>query len=193
MEQARQTISELELQLHEVEAALDKARKPPPDVIVDSATPTKSPAQRKKHKSKDKGEGGRKEEALTRSVFSPTRSVSPDLLQRSASTNDVREGERARGQGVNRSLDSPTHPPHDRLTITELVADNLKKPGSMTVIRRELKADGLTPKIMKKFPPKTTPTALPAVPTETSPLAKTSRRSSKPSLSRSPASGNDKL
>ena len=41
--------------------------------------------------------------------------------------------------------------PNDKLTITQLVEDNFHKPGSMAAIRLQLKADGLTPKINKKF------------------------------------------
>lgn len=182
MEQARQRIFELEVKLTEVESALEKALKSQPEVKVDGAVPTNSPSRRRKAKSKAK-ETPRNEE-VTRSVFSPTRAVSPDTLQRSASTDNVREGERGRREEVNRSLDmsSPVHPSHERLTITDLVASHLNKPGSMAVIRKELKADGLTPRIMKKFPPKTTPASLPAVhgggANETSPLTKTSKKPS---------------
>lgn len=41
--------------------------------------------------------------------------------------------------------------PNDKLTITQLVEESIHKPGSMAAIRMQLKADGLTPKINKKF------------------------------------------
>lgn len=39
----------------------------------------------------------------------------------------------------------------DKLTITQLVEDSLHKPGSMAAIRMQIKADGLTPRINRKF------------------------------------------
>ena len=39
----------------------------------------------------------------------------------------------------------------EKLSITELVAESLKNPSCIAAIRKELKADGLTPKIKKKF------------------------------------------
>lgn len=53
-----------------------------------------------------------------------------------------------------RSLDSVRLAPRattDKLTITQMVEDNLYKAGSMTAIRQQIKADGLTPKINRKF------------------------------------------
>lgn len=58
-----------------------------------------------------------------------------------------------------RSFDVMTHkslvnvpkPDGSKLTITQLVEECMQKPGSMASIRQQLKADGLTPKIQKKF------------------------------------------
>jgi hypothetical protein len=41
--------------------------------------------------------------------------------------------------------------PSDKFTITQLVEESINKPGSMSAIKMELKADGLTPRINKKF------------------------------------------
>lgn len=38
-----------------------------------------------------------------------------------------------------------------KLSITKLVAESIRNPASVAAIRRELKADGLTPKIQRKF------------------------------------------
>ena len=39
----------------------------------------------------------------------------------------------------------------NKLSITKLVAESIRNPESVASIRRELKADGLTPRIQKKF------------------------------------------
>ena len=63
----------------------------------------------------------------------------------------------AYSQTPRRSLDgkllyaTPSKPNEDKLTITQLVENNLHNPGTMALIRKELKADGLTPKIERKF------------------------------------------
>ncbi len=204
MKQAQKRITELEAKVAEVEAALEKASKPQPEVKVDGGTPTSSPARRRKYKRREQEATREGEVAKDRNVFSPTRSVSPDTFQRSASTSDLREGERGRErkEDVNRSVDMVClpRPLHERLTITELVTDSLNKPGSMLAIRRELKADALTPKILKKFPPKAKPTSLPAVQgsvvNETSPLARTAQKSTSrvsPRGSKTPPHGNGKI
>ena len=42
-------------------------------------------------------------------------------------------------------------PTGNRLTITQLVEENMHVPGTMAAIKRELKADGLTPRINRKL------------------------------------------
>lgn len=42
-------------------------------------------------------------------------------------------------------------PAGDRLTISQMVEDSLQCPGTMASIRKQLKEDGLTPKLKKKF------------------------------------------
>lgn len=53
-----------------------------------------------------------------------------------------------------RSFDSIKMTPRgssDKLTITQMVEENFHKSGSMAAIRQQIKADGLTPKINRKF------------------------------------------
>lgn len=52
---------------------------------------------------------------------------------------------------THKSLVNPPKPNGTKLTITQLVEECMQKPGSMASIRQQLKADGLTPKIHKKF------------------------------------------
>lgn len=53
----------------------------------------------------------------------------------------------------------------EKLTITALVAESLTNPGSISAIRKELKSDGFTPKIQRKFPNRSpvTSSALPSM------------------------------
>ena len=121
-----------------------------------------------------------------RSVFSPTHSLSsPDgRRQKSASFTDLttlekdEEKRSEKESEIQRSLDATTatssqRPSRERITITEMVAESLMNPTSMAVIRKELKADSLTPKIQRKFHKKSSPSSLPVVKQHnTSPLAR---------------------
>ena len=69
----------------------------------------------------------------------------------------------------------------EKASITTLVEESLRNPSSIASIRKQLKSEGLTPKIQRKFPAKKplTPAPLPcmnpkdaAFPKETSPLTK---------------------
>ena len=105
--------------------------------------------------------------------------VSSDLRNKSASCDDLVHPKRHSSPSA---LTRHPPPPHtcskneERSTITQMVAECLHNPASIANIRSELKADGLTPKINRKFHPKATPTSLPAMSVETSPLARDSRR-----------------
>ena len=72
----------------------------------------------------------------------------------------------------------------ERTSITTLVEESLRNPASIASIRKQLKSEGLTPKIQRKFPMKpSTPTTLPsmspkdsATTKESSPLTKESNK-----------------
>ena len=74
----------------------------------------------------------------------------------------------------------------ERLSITDMVSECLRNPSSMANIRCELKADNLTPKIQRKFHYKPTPTSLPAMGNETSPLTRDGVRVGESGSLRSP-------
>lgn len=179
------------------------------EVKVDVATPENSPARRRRHRKREQGASEKKPEEM-RSIFSPTRSIrSPDGRQKSASFTDLttlgkdgeNRNEKTGGEksDVQRSFDTTTSShsqrlSRERITITEMVAESLKNPSSIAVIRQELKADSLTPKIQRKFPMKSSPTTLPAVsntlPT-TSPLASKVSPKASPSSRRSSVIGSN--
>lgn len=77
------------------------------------------------------------EEALDKLGIDLTVSTENDILTRRSFDSATQEG---KGEGGGRGL-----------TITQLVEDNFQKPGSMAAIRMQIKADGLTPKINRKF------------------------------------------
>ncbi len=73
----------------------------------------------------------------------------------------------------------------EKTSITTLVEESLRNPASIAAIRKQLKSEGLTPKIQRKFPgmKPNTPTTLPSMPPkdaattkETSPLTKESNK-----------------
>lgn len=203
-----QKINELEQNISELQKCLEKAMKQV-EVKVDVATPENSPARRRRHRKREQGASEKKPEEM-RSIFSPTRSIrSPDGRQKSASFTDLttlgkdgeNRNEKTGGEksDVQRSFDTTTSShsqrlSRERITITEMVAESLKNPSSIAVIRQELKADSLTPKIQRKFPMKSSPTTLPAVsntlPT-TSPLASKVSPKASPSSRRSSVIGSN--
>lgn len=71
----------------------------------------------------------------------------------------------------------------EKTSITTLVEESLRNPASIAAIRKQLKSEGLTPKIQRKFPMKpSTPTTLPSMSPkdatttkESSPLTKESK------------------
>ena len=202
MEEARKRINDLEEKVSGLEGSLEKALKQQAqaDAKVDGSTPTNSPARKKKHRPKD----GKKSKVDARklSVFSPTRTISPESLPKSASFSDLTalaKTERDGKEDTNRSLDtsiSQRTTTHEKHSITDMVAETLKNPSSIAVIRRELKADALTPRIERKFPMKTMPTTLPAVTgssNETSPLARGLTKTSPRICTKNSTSSNGKL
>eukprot|EP00731_Ephydatia_muelleri_P019355 Em0012g180a len=92
------------------------------------------------------------------------RSLSPQPIPRSASWADIHAGEGAGPGGLPDAVPGKSsNVGGEKLSITDLVAESLKNPGCIATIRRELKADALTPKIQRKFHVKTTPTSLPSM------------------------------
>lgn len=208
LEEASQTIITLKKRVSELEQILDKgASKSPPDIRVDTPTPPAhgSPVstRRRKHKRKS---NTRSPEDTKDGV-----SRNPELQQRSASIADLsfvgknheeeeKEGEGdgrrngaaetiklspeiQRAQEVNGKLAYQRRPSNtERMSITTLVEESLRNPSSIASIRKQLKSEGLTPKIQRKFPMKpSTPAMLPSMnqkdgaTKETSPLTKDTR------------------
>ena len=93
------------------------------------------------------------------------RGLTPEPIHRSASWADVHAGEEAGSGGLPDTIAVPGKSlcTGEKLSITEMVAESLRNPGCIATIRRELKADALTPKIQRKFHVKTTPTSLPSM------------------------------
>lgn len=104
--------------------------------------------------------------------------LTPADRSRSASLTNLSEQGKEGGERetTNRSLEGSHQQQRASAgaTITELVAESLVNPSSMSAIRKELKADALTPRIQRKFAAKPPPPSLPSMggTTETSPLAK---------------------
>lgn len=185
LENKMQKINELEQKVLELQRCLEKALKQPEIKVDHPNTPEGSPARKRRYRKREE-----KQTEEARSVFSPTHSLSsPDgRRQKSASFTDLttlekdEEKRSEKESEVQRSLDatkttSPQRPSRERITITEMVAESLKNPSTMAVIRKELKADSLTPKIHRKFHKKSSPTTctFPAVNNalpNTSPLAR---------------------
>lgn len=210
LEEASQTISSLKKKVVELERCLEKAvAKSPPDIRVDNPTPPAegSPATTRRRKHKRKSEVNSREVEVSAKTLSPEDSnIRSSQLQKSASITDLSsvgnnlEDRDGRRNGASTSLkDSPEikRSPEvngkittqrrlsyaERTSITTLVEESLRNPGSIAAIRKQLKSDGLTPKIQRKFPMKpNTPTTLPSMSPkngankESSPLAKESNK-----------------
>lgn len=199
LEEAAQTITALQMRVSELEKCLDKAAsKSPPDIRVDTPTPPSqgSPVSTRRRKYKRKSNTRSPEETEESS------SLNSELQQRSASFADLRvasknqdeksDGRRngaeeslklspeiRRSQEVNGKLTGYQRSNAERSSITTLVEESLRNPSSIASIRKQLKSEGLTPKIERKFPKKpSTPATLPSMNTkdgaakETSPLTK---------------------
>ena len=207
LENKTQKINELEQKVSELQRCLEKALKQPEIKVDTPNTPEGSPARRRRYRKRDEDMITRQAEEA-RSVFSPTHSLrSPDgRRQKSASFTDLttlekdEEKRSEKESEVQRSFDATTatssqRPSRERITITEMVAESLMNPTSMAVIRKELKADSLTPKIQRKFHKKSSPSSLPVVNNalhNTSPLARRSTgESPKASPRRSSVAGSN--
>ena len=201
LEEAAQTITTLQTRMSELERCLDKAAsKSPPDIRIDTPTPPiqGSPISTRRRKHKRKSNTKSPEETAEESS-----GLSSELQQRSASFADLsvtgksqeeesdgrRNGaaesfklspEIQRSQEVNGKFNYQRRPSNtERMSITTLVEESLRNPSSIASIRKQLKSEGLTPKIERKFPKKpSTPTTLPSMNQkdgfvkETSPLTK---------------------
>ena len=80
------------------------------------------------------------------SAMSPTDEATPIVTDLS-SMEDASNGKKSKAS----KEVAPRKDSTDRLTITDLFEKSLADPCSMSAIRKELKADGLTPKIKRKF------------------------------------------
>ena len=101
------------------------------------------------------------------------------LFNKSASYSDLSAPGSRASPVARQPLTTPTKPSSqrgERASITDMVAECMRNPASMTNIRSELKADNLTPKIQRKFHCKAPRMSLPAMNNETSPLARDSVR-----------------
>lgn len=180
LESANEEIKSLTDKVSKLERCLEKSLKqPPPEVKVDTPTPPMvgSPATRKrKVKHKDSSTSSKRDK---NPADSSTTEVRPESRPRSASSVTSNEKlvdvplstciklspEVQHTTKTNTTSVYQRRPSTDKMTITDLVAESLKYPGSMAAIRKELKSDGLTPKIQRKFhTAKNTPMTLPAMP-----------------------------
>lgn len=127
---------------------------------------TDSPQVKKKKTKLHKVIANKQQRGSVGSVPSSLVNDSPEFSSKNQETIDILGLDTApltQGQGdlskPRRSFDVMTHkslvnapkPNGTKLTITQLVEECMQKPGSMASIRQQLKADGLTPKIQKKF------------------------------------------
>ena len=102
--------------------------------------------------------------------------LSPDI-QRSPELNSSQGGGGGQSKLITQRRSSYT----EKISITTMVEESLRNPDSIAAIRRQLKSEGLTPKIQRKFPmkPSTLPSMSPkdtATTKETSPLTKKSNK-----------------
>lgn len=110
---------------------------------------------------------------------SPQKQIVVGSIVKSASSSDLLATQNLLSSVSKHPPTLPTHPSpqhSERMSITDMVSECMHNPSSMANIRNHLKADNLTPKIQKKFRYKQTPTSLPAVGNESSPLARDGAR-----------------
>ena len=113
-------------------------------------------------------------------MTSPRQQASRNVIKSASSSDLLATGHGTPSAVARQPVTTPTPQPRERLSITDLVSECLRNPSSMANIRSHLKADNLTPKIQRKFHHKATPTHLPAVSNETSPLARERMRAGEP-------------
>ena len=178
LEVTTQEIDSLKETIAKLEKCLEKALKQatPVEVKVDTPTPPMvgSPAPRKRKVKRKKSSTDTKPDNPPVGDSAMKVSTRPESRPRSASSitsNDkiadvpcIKLSPEVQHSVKKNSVGSQRRLSVDKLTITDLVAERIKHPGTMAAIRKELKADGLTPKIQRKFHIKSTPTTLPAMP-----------------------------
>lgn len=135
----------------------------PPKVTVSKAEPevsVKSKGSKKKTKDLDRLREEEREEPL-RKLSLGSALVSP-LLKHTSRTKSASQ-ETLDGLGLDKverkggnektrhSLEGERPNGKQRSSITELIEESMRNPQSMAAIRKELKSDGFTPKIQKKF------------------------------------------
>ena len=122
------------------------------------------------------GDGNQDEGDGRRNGAGSSLKLSPDI-QRSPELN-------SHGGGPSKLITQRRLSYAEKTSITILVEESLRNPASIAAIRKQLKSEGLTPKIQRKFPMKpNTPTTLPsmspkdaATTKESSPLTKESNK-----------------
>ena len=183
LSKAKEKLKRLDDKVAELQVLLKQSmNSPPPTLTVEPSTPT---AIAKKSKKKD---------------LSPAAALK-ESRERSASSGDLTamDGDRAVKRGGDRKLSMVTETQatpttekrgcSEKRSITDLVAESLLNPSSMSAIRQELKADNLTPKIQRKIKNHTNQTTLPSLSngpnpssanqTERSPQTRENKRSPK--------------
>ncbi len=179
LEKCRRKLEMLDEKVEELQSLLKRSINSPPLLLETVATP---PEKQKNPKIKQASQ-------LTES----SRSASYNNLMSIDNTNAKKtkkklspETTRFQTTEKRRSFESTTT---ERRSITELVADSLQNPISMTAIRQELKGDNLTPRIQRKLQKKTnSQTMLPSLSNGSSPTNRTneSPQRTSPSPNNSP-------
>lgn len=124
-----------------------------PDIKTESTMPDSSSSVHKKCRNQFKDDG----DNPSTNDHSPSTIGGANACQRSASLTNLTDLE---SKEVESDASAPVR--SDRMSITEMVTESMKNPVTMAAIKRELKADALTPKIQRKFAPKP-PSTLPSI------------------------------
>ena len=197
IEEASQTIVSLRRRVTELDKT--SSSKSPPDIRIDTPMPPAQPAspgtvRKRKHKKKSNSRipEDSEEKRPFLDIESKQKSASFADLSFVGKDQDDSDGRR-NGVGTSMKLSPEIQRPSEvngrqitqrrlsnteKSSITTLVEESLRNPSSIASIRKQLKSDGLTPKIQRKFPARSnTPTTLPSMaPKETSPLTKESNK-----------------
>lgn len=171
IEKATQKLTKLDLKVNELQILLEKTVKSTPQVKVDtvSTPPLSSSKDRKAKKDVESA-------SITKSPESKS-NLEADSRPRSTSFTDLtsigNEADHKQSKVKNLSpetqrlqanVNSKRRSSIEKRSIAELVAESLNNPSSMAAIRQELKSDGFTPKIQRKFLKKNSnPATLPSM------------------------------
>ena len=157
---AKEKLKRLDDKVAELQVLLKQSmNSPPPTLTVEPSTPT---ALAKKFKKKDK-------DLSPAAALKETRERSASSGDLTAVDGDGTEGKRGSNRKLSMVTESQAAPStekrgcSEKRSITELVAESLLNPSSMSAIRQELKADNLTPKIQRKIKNHTNQTTLPSL------------------------------